>query len=183
MRVEAPTPLQQFGPIYDVPTLEVDRNSSVNFNLQSLFVFRIDLKFAVKKLVLFLSSIIFLIFLRVARDANLLVHPVVLMVILIPLLVEQVLQNLAEITNVGLVLKLEISTVVLVCSKFSWHAFAQRFYGNGQFFIADFLVLLLLGPSWDSLPGKIAPVEVHHHIADRLKVVSPGLLNTKMSIQ
>lgn len=55
-------------------------------------------------------------------------------------------------------------------------SFAKNLDGRGHFLLTDSLVLLSLGRSLEALPGQGAQVEVHQHIAERLQVVTSGLL-------
>lgn len=53
---------------------------------------------------------------------------------------------------------------------------AQDFHRRGHLLFANSFVLLFLCGSFQALPGQISQVEIHHHVAQRLKVISATLL-------
>ena len=54
--------------------------------------------------------------------------------------------------------------------------------GRGHLLLADLLVLLLLGGGLEALPRQAAPQEVHQHVAQRLDVVPPALLDAQVRV-
>ncbi len=54
--------------------------------------------------------------------------------------------------------------------------------GRGHLLLADLLVLLLLGGCLQTLPRQAAPQEVHEHVAQRLDVVAPALLDAQVRV-
>lgn len=54
--------------------------------------------------------------------------------------------------------------------------------GGGHLLLADLLVLLLFGSSLKALPRQGAPQEVHDHVAQRLNVVPPALLDAQVRV-
>ena len=54
--------------------------------------------------------------------------------------------------------------------------------GRAHLLLADFLVLLPLCCRLEPLPRQTAPQEVHQHIAHRLHVISPALLNAQVCV-
>lgn len=108
--------------------------------------------------------------------------PIEDIVILETLSDEEVTEDLAEVAVVGLIVETERSSVVEVDGKLVGEATAEDFGRGGHLLLHDTVVLLLLGSSLESLPGKGATAEVKHDITKRLHIVSAGLLNTQVSV-
>ena len=100
--------------------------------------------------------------------AGLFHHPVEDEIILVAHAVEQVLEQLSKITNVGLFLELETATVVKINSELIGEVLCQCFNRGGQLLVSNFLVLFLLSAGWEALPGQAALIEVHQHEAEGL---------------
>ena len=112
---------------------------------------------------------------------------------------EQGPEHLPQIVVVGTLFKPQGSAVIQICGEFScqtkniiygrlraglgwwltWVSPAQLFNGGSHFFLGDAFVLLALGCSLQALPRQGASVEVHQHVAKRLKIVSSALLCMK----
>ena len=108
--------------------------------------------------------------------------PVEDIVILEGLANKEVAENLAEIGVVRLVIKAQRTRVVEVNGKFVGEATAQNFSGGCHLLLHNSVVLLLLGSSFEPLPGERATTEVEHHVAQGLHVVTTRLFNAKMGV-
>lgn len=53
---------------------------------------------------------------------------------------------------------------------------------GGHFFLTDSLVFLPLGLGLETLPRQRAAVEIHKHIAERLEIIAPTLLDPHVSV-
>ena len=60
----------------------------------------------------------------------------------------------------------------------TWETLAKLFNGSALLFLADLLILLLVGSSSETLPWQTATQEVHKDMAQRLQVVTSRLLAT-----
>ena len=88
-------------------------------------------------------------------------HPVEDEVVLISHAVEEVLEELTEVANVGLLLELETAAVIKVDTKLIWEVLRQRFDRSGQLLVPNLLVLLLLSTGGQALPWETSLVEIH----------------------
>jgi hypothetical protein len=105
-----------------------------------------------------------------------LVHgPVENIVILEAFANEEIAEDLAQVRVIGFVIEAEGTGVVQVDGKLVGEATAEDLCGGCHLLLHDTVVLLLLGSSLESLPGKGATAEVEHHIAKRLHVVTARL--------
>lgn len=91
--------------------------------------------------------------------------PVKDVVVLEGLAHEQVAEDLAEVGVVGLVVESEGAGVVQVDGEFVGEATAKNFSRSGHLLLHNTVVFLLLGSSFQSLPGKRATAEVEHHVS------------------
>lgn len=108
--------------------------------------------------------------------------PVEDVVVLESLADKEVTEDLTEIAVVGLVVEAERSGVVEVDGKLIGETTAQDLGGGGHLLLHDTVVLLLLSSRLETLPGQRASAEVKHDVAERLHVISSGLLHTKMGV-
>ena len=81
-------------------------------------------------------------------------HPVEHEVVFIAHAVEKVLEELAEVADVGLFLELKTSAIVQIDAKFIRKVLSQGLNARRQLLIPDFLILLFLSPCWQSLPWQ-----------------------------
>jgi hypothetical protein len=95
---------------------------------------------------------------------------------------EEITKDLAEVGIVGLIVEAEGSGVVEIDGELVGEAAAEDFGGGGHLLLHDTIVLLLLGSGLQTLPWEGASAEVEHDIAERLHVVTTGLLDTEMSV-
>ena len=106
-----------------------------------------------------------------------LVHgPVEHVVVLESLTDEQVAEDLAQVGVVWLVVEAEAAGVVEVDGKLVWKAAAQDFSWGSHLLLHDTVVLLLLGRRLKALPREATTAEVQHHVAERLHIITAGLL-------
>ena len=105
-----------------------------------------------------------------------------MIVIIVPTLVHQILENLSHIVVVGSLLKLEVPTVLQVRVEFLRHATSQRLDGRGYLLIFDSIVLVILVFALKTLPWQRSLQEVDENETDGLEVVTPTLLNAEMCI-
>ena len=99
-------------------------------------------------------------------------HPVENEIVLVSHAIEEILEELAEVANIGLLLELETAAVVHVNGEFFRISLCQGLDRSRKFLVSDLLVLLFLGLSRETLPRKAASAEVHKHESERLKIVS-----------
>lgn len=108
--------------------------------------------------------------------------PVENVIILEALTNEEISEDLAEVAVIGLVIEAEGSGIVKIDGKLVRETTAKDLGRGGHLLLHDAIILLLLGSSLETLPGKGTTAEVEHDVAQRLHIVSSGLLNTQMSV-
>lgn len=116
--------------------------------------------------------------------------PVVLIIPVVVVLLEDFFEHLPEKAVVGLVLEAQRAAVVKVRGKLdlkissalTWEGLAEHLDWGGHLLLHDLVILFLFVVGLDALPGEVASEQIHHHVADRFKVVSPGLLNAKVGV-
>lgn len=108
--------------------------------------------------------------------------PVENIVVLEALTNEKVSENLAKVAVVGLIVEAERSSIVQVDGKLIRETTAEDLGGGGHLLLHNAVVLLLLGRSLQTLPGKRATAEVKHDVAQGLHVITSRLLNTQVSV-
>lgn len=91
-------------------------------------------------------------------------------------------EEIAQVVVVRSVFEAEISHVRQVGLELGWEAFAQLRNWRCLFLLSNFLVLLLVGGGFQSLPWQTTPQEVHEHMAECLQIVTSRLLAPKMSV-
>ena len=88
-----------------------------------------------------------------------------------------------EPTKVSIVwsfVKVQVATVCHVSRHFFWIAQAERIDWSVDLALFDLLVLVVLVPSSQTLPGKFTFEHVKQDIAGSFQVISAALLNTEM---
>jgi hypothetical protein len=95
---------------------------------------------------------------------------------------EEITEDLAEVRIIGLVVEAERTGVVQVDGEFVGETTAQDLGRGGHLLLHNAVVLLLLGSSLQTLPGKRTTAEVEHDIAQRFHIVTARLLDTEMSV-
>jgi len=70
-------------------------------------------------------------------------NPVILIIILIPKVLEQILEQSPQVGIVWLVLKLQGSAIRTILDKFIWETLAKVFNFGHNFLFLDLLILLL----------------------------------------
>ena len=113
---------------------------------------------------------------------SLLEDPVVLVVIIVPTLIHQILENLSHVVVVGSLFELEVPTVLQVRVEFLGHTTRQRLDGRRDLLIFNSVVLVILVFALKTLPWQRSLQEVDEDETDGLKVVTPTLLNAEMRI-
>mgnify|MGYP006976755015 CR=1 FL=1 len=108
--------------------------------------------------------------------------PVKDVVVLESLANKQVTEDLAQVAVVRLVIEAKRPGVVEVDGKLIREATAEHIGGSGHLLLHDTVILLLLGGSLQTLPGEGATAEVKHDVAERLHIVTAGLLDTKVGV-
>lgn len=109
-------------------------------------------------------------------------HPVEDEVVFVSHPVKEVFEEFAQVTDVRLLFELETATVVQVNSELVRQILCQHLDGRGQLLVPNFFILLLLSSGGKSLPRKAAFVEVHEDEAERLKIISTGLLDSQVGV-
>lgn len=108
--------------------------------------------------------------------------PVEDVVVLEALADEQVAEELAEVGVVGLVVEAESTSIVQEDAELVREATAEKIGRRRHLLLHDAVVLLLLGGSLETLPGKGAAQEVHKNVGERLQVIAAGLLDTQVGV-
>jgi len=100
--------------------------------------------------------------------------PVVLIVILVAVSLEEILEHVSHGTVLRSLIESQVSALAQILGELDWIAFAEHFDRGGQFLFLDAFILVTLVVSLESLPRKHASQEIHDQIADALHVVSAG---------
>lgn len=108
--------------------------------------------------------------------------PVEDVVVLEGLADEEITENLAQVRVVRLVIETERAGVVQVDGELVGEAAAENLGGSGHLLLHDAVILLLLRGCLQALPWQRAAAEVQHHVAQRLHVVTTGLLDTEVGV-
>ena len=108
--------------------------------------------------------------------------PVEDVVVLVPLADEQVPEEFTEVRVIRLVIESKSAAVVEEDAKLVGKAAAKKIRGRRHLLFHDTIVLLLLGRSLESLPGKSAAEEVHENVSKRLEIVAPGLFDAQVGV-
>jgi hypothetical protein len=112
-----------------------------------------------------------------------LVHsPVEDVVVLETLTDEEITEDLSQVRVVGLVVKAEGTSVVEVDGELVGESTAEDLGRGGHLLLHDSVVLLLLGSSLQTLPGKGSTAEVEHNVSKGLHVITARLLWEEVSI-
>mmetsp|Transcript_17046 Transcript_17046/g.26332 ORF Transcript_17046/g.26332 Transcript_17046/m.26332 type:complete len:339 (-) Transcript_17046:210-1226(-) len=114
--------------------------------------------------------------------ASLLKHPVVLVVVVVPSLVHEILEDLAHVVIVGAFLKLEVAAVLQVLVEFLWKTAGQRLDCRGNLLVLDAVVLVVLGLALEALPREAALQEVDQNETNTFEVVSARLLDPQVGV-
>lgn len=109
-------------------------------------------------------------------------HPVVFAVLDVAGVLQRLGEELAEVVVVGRVFEAEVSHVGEVFAKLLGETLAEVLDGRGLLLLANLFVLLLIGGSFEALPGQAAAEEVHEDVAQGLEVVSARLLAAEMGV-
>lgn len=118
-----------------------------------------------------------LIGLDLGRVLLILVHgPIEDVVVLEALADEEITENLAKVTVVGLVVETQRTSVVQVDGELIGESAAQDLCRSRHLLLHDAVVLLLLSSRLQTLPGQRASAKVEHDIAEGLHIVTSRLL-------
>lgn len=109
-------------------------------------------------------------------------HPVVLTVMLVAACRHEAAEDLAHKVVVRLFLEIQILAVLDVPAEFLGNPSCQLLNCCLNLFVLNAIILVVLVFAGKSLPGKSAFEEVKQDVADRLHVVSSGLLNTNVGV-
>ena len=88
---------------------------------------------------------------------------------------KQVTEDLAKVRVIRLVIKTEGASVVQIDGKLIGESTAQDLGWGRHLLLHDAVILLLLGSSLQSLPGKRAAAEVEHDVSKGLHVITTRL--------
>jgi hypothetical protein len=108
--------------------------------------------------------------------------PVVLVVILVAVALEQVLKHVPHDCVLGSLVEAEVSALAQVLHELNGITLAQHFDRGCQLLLLDPFVFVPLVVGLESLPREHSSQEVHGDVADALHVVSAGLLDTQVSV-
>mmetsp|Transcript_33103 Transcript_33103/g.98391 ORF Transcript_33103/g.98391 Transcript_33103/m.98391 type:complete len:313 (+) Transcript_33103:197-1135(+) len=95
---------------------------------------------------------------------------------------EQVLEEPPKVGVVRPVLEAQATAVRQIRRERLREAFAELLDRRDLLQLTDLLVLLLLAVSHQPLPGELATVEIHEHVADGLEVVASALLHPEVGV-
>lgn len=79
-------------------------------------------------------------------------------------------------------LELQFARVVEEVAELLRIAFSQIVYASRCLLDLNLFVLLFLRLGWQSLPGQVAPKEVHEHEAYLFKIISSSLFNSQVCV-
>ena len=108
--------------------------------------------------------------------------PVEHVIVLVAFTNEEVTEELAEVRVVRLVIETQRTGVVQEDRELLRVATAKQVRGGGHLLLHDPVVLLLLGSSLETLPGKRASQEVHENVGKRLEIITTSLFDTQVSV-
>jgi hypothetical protein len=127
-------------------------------------------------------------------------HPIILSILNLSAVLQGLSEQVTKEVVVRSVLEAEIADVAQVLVELVWwidvsdrhrvlgrqqltrESFAQLLDGRGLLLLSDLLVLLLVGSSLQTLPGKPASQKIHEDMTQCLQIVSSRLLTTKMGV-
>lgn len=101
-------------------------------------------------------------------------HPVVLVVVLVPVAREQVLEHVLHGAVLGTLVEPQVPALAEVLGELNGVSLAEDLDGGGELLLFDSFVLVALVVGLESLPGEHSSEEVHDHVADALHVVPAG---------
>ena len=87
------------------------------------------------------------------------------------------LKEVDTLAIVWLLLEVELATVLHILTEFGWVPAAKLFKRGLNLLLLDVVVLLVLGATWQALPGELSFDQVEQNMTDSLQIVSPGLLD------
>jgi hypothetical protein len=93
-------------------------------------------------------------------------HPVENEIIFVSHAIEEILEEFAEIANVGFLFEFKTAAVVHVNSELLGVSFGQGLNGSRELLVPDLLILFLLCLSRETLPWEAASAEVHKDKAE-----------------
>ena len=102
--------------------------------------------------------------------------PVVLIVILVAVSLEEVLEHVSHGSVLRSLIKSEVSALTEILHKLNWVSLAENFNGSGEFLLLNSLILVSLVVCLESLPRKHSSQEVHSDIANAFHVISAGFI-------
>lgn len=108
--------------------------------------------------------------------------PVKDIVVLESLADKKIAEEFAQVCVVGLIIETQGTSVIQKDGELVGKTPAQHLGRSGHLFLHDTIVFLLLGGCLKTLPRERSATEIHHHIAQRFKVVATGLLHTEMGV-
>lgn len=92
-------------------------------------------------------------------------HPVKNEVIFVAHSIEEVLEELSKVANVGLLLELETAAVVHIDGEFLGVALGEGLDRGGKLLVTDLFILFFLCLCGETLPREGATTEVHQNEA------------------
>jgi hypothetical protein len=106
--------------------------------------------------------------------------PVVLVVVLVAVALEEVLEHVAHDGIRGSLVEPQVAALAEVLHELHGVALAEHLDGRGQLLLLDALVLVALVVGLEPLPRQHPPQEVHRHIADALHVVAASCIGKEL---
>ena len=109
-------------------------------------------------------------------------HPIVLSIFDLARSLESLSEQITQVVVIWSILESKVADVAEVLVELLWEAIAQLGNWRRLLLVSDLLVLLLVGRSLESLPRKTSAKEVHENVAERLEIVTAGLLASEMGV-
>mmetsp|Transcript_44656 Transcript_44656/g.73928 ORF Transcript_44656/g.73928 Transcript_44656/m.73928 type:complete len:348 (-) Transcript_44656:103-1146(-) len=118
-----------------------------------------------------------------SRDFRRFDDPIVASVVDIAFLLEQVLEQTAQVLVVRFGVEVQFSAIAQVLGKLFGTVLTQRLNRRLSLHLADAIVFLRLALGFQTLPGQLAAaIEIHEHVAKCLEVVATRLLIPQMRV-
>jgi len=108
--------------------------------------------------------------------------PVEDVVVLESLADKEISEEFPQICIIRFIVKSQTPRIIQKDSKFIGKATTQRLGRRRHLLLHNPVILLLLRSSLETLPRQRSPAKVHHDVSERFKVITPGLLDSQMSV-
>ena len=113
----------------------------------------------------------------------LLLHPIVIVIVLVAIPVEEVLEKQPEIVIVWSLLEFDLADAFHVSNEFNWKFFAELLHWHLGLLLLDHFIFRFFVSHFYALPGQISSEKVYQNEAEALHVVSSRLLQSIVRVQ